>query len=48
MIELGEMQELIIKRFTSVGAFLNEEREEDEDILLQRLKFPRMQKWEIK
>ncbi|MGN9165355.1 CvfB family protein [Tissierellaceae bacterium HCP3S3_D8] len=41
MIELGEMQELIIKRFTSVGAFLNEEREEDEDILLPKSQIPK-------
>ncbi len=41
MIELGEMQELIIKRFTSVGAFLNEEREEDEDILLPKAQIPK-------
>lgn len=36
MINLGEYQELIIKRFTSVGAYLNEEIEEDEDILLPK------------
>lgn len=40
MIELGEIQELIIKRFTSVGAFLNEEVEEDEDVLLPKSQIP--------
>ena len=36
MINLGEYQELVIKRFTSVGAYLNEVIEEDEDILLPK------------
>lgn len=40
MIRLGETQELIIKRFKSVGAFLNEEIEEDEDILLPKAQIP--------
>ncbi len=40
MIENGSMQKLIIKRFTSVGAFLNEEREESEDILLPKSQIP--------
>jgi hypothetical protein len=40
MIELGEIQKLIIKRFTSVGAFLNEEKPEDEDILLPKSQIP--------
>ncbi len=41
MINLGEYQELIIKRFTSVGAYLNEEIEEDEDILLPKSQIPK-------
>lgn len=40
MIELGEIQKLRIKRFTSVGAFLNEEKSEDEDILLPKAQIP--------
>lgn len=40
MINLGEYQELIIKRFTSVGAYLNEEVEEDDDILLPKTQVP--------
>ncbi|NLW52794.1 MAG: S1 RNA-binding domain-containing protein [Tissierellia bacterium] len=38
MIKLGEMQKLYIKRFTTVGAFLNtkEDTPSDEDILLPR------------
>lgn len=40
MINLGEYQELIIKRFTSVGAFLNEEIEEDDDVLLPKAQVP--------
>jgi predicted RNA-binding protein (virulence factor B family) len=36
MIRLGQFQELKIKRFTSVGAYLNEEIEEDQDILLPK------------
>lgn len=40
MINLGEYQELIIKRFTSVGAYLNEEVEEDDDILLPKSQVP--------
>ncbi len=40
MINLGELQELIIKRFTSVGAFLNEEIEEDDDVLLPKSQIP--------
>lgn len=40
MLRLGEKQELVIKRFTSVGAFLNEELEEDEDILLPKAQIP--------
>ena len=40
MINLGEIQKLEIKRFTSVGAFLNEENPEDEDILLPKSQIP--------
>lgn len=40
MINIGEIQKLKIKRFTSVGAFLNEEREEDEDVLLPKAQIP--------
>src|SRR5699024_1883689 len=36
MIELGEMQELVIKRFTKQGAYLNEEIGEDGDVLLPK------------
>lgn len=41
MIELGEIQKLIIKRFTSQGAYLNEEIEEDEDVLLPKSQIPK-------
>lgn len=42
MIELGMIQELEVKRFTSVGAFLNEEGDtySDEDILLPTKEIP--------
>ncbi len=40
MIELGEIQDLIIKRFTSVGAYLNTEEEIDEDVLLPKSQVP--------
>ena len=42
MIELGMIQELEVKRFTSVGAFLNvaEETYSDEDILLPTKEIP--------
>jgi len=40
MINIGEVQELEVKRFTSVGAFLNEERPEDEDVLLPKSQIP--------
>jgi len=40
MIYLGEIQDLIIKRFTTVGAFLNEENAEDDDILLPKSQIP--------
>lgn len=41
MINLGEYQELIIKRFTSVGAFLNVENSKEEDILLPKAQIPK-------
>lgn len=41
MIKLGEIQTLEIKRFTSVGAYLNEEIEEDDDILLPKAQIPK-------
>ena len=41
MINLGELQELRIKRFKSVGAFLNDETEEDDDILLPKSQIPK-------
>ncbi|WFA09178.1 S1-like domain-containing RNA-binding protein [Tissierella sp. Yu-01] len=40
MINIGEIQKLKIKRFTSVGAFLNEDKVEDEDILLPKAQIP--------
>ncbi len=40
MIRLGEVQTLQIKRFTSVGAFLNEVDPEGEDILLPKAQVP--------
>lgn len=40
MIKLGEKQELKIQRFTSVGAFLNEEVPEDDDVLLPKGQIP--------
>lgn len=40
MIKLGEVQKLIIKRFTTVGAYLNTERELDVDILLPKSQIP--------
>src|SRR5699024_10587947 len=41
MIKLGERQELVIKRIKSVGAFLNEEIEEDGDVLLPKSQLPK-------
>lgn len=41
MINLGEYQNLIIKRFTSVGAFLNEENSKEEDVLLPKAQIPK-------
>lgn len=40
MIKLGEIQKLRIQRFTSVGAYLNEEDPEDDDILLPKAQVP--------
>lgn len=40
MINIGEIQKLEIQRFTSVGAFLNEENPEDEDVLLPKSQIP--------
>ncbi len=40
MVKLGKRQELIIKRFTSVGAYLNDEDDLGEDILLPKSQIP--------
>ena len=40
MIKLGKRQELIIKRFTSVGAYLNDEDDNGEDVLLSKSQIP--------
>lgn len=40
MIKLGEIQNLTIKRFASVGAYLNEEDSRGEDILLPKSQVP--------
>ena len=40
MIKLGEIQSLEIKRFTSVGAYLNEKNSKDEDVLLPKSQIP--------
>lgn len=40
MIKLGEIQRLEIKRFTSVGAYLNEKNSKDEDVLLPKSQIP--------
>lgn len=40
MIEIGRVQKLIIKRFTSVGAFLNTEGSKGEDVLLPKSQVP--------
>lgn len=40
MIELGRIQKLKIKRFASVGAFLNEDSSKDEDVLLPQSQVP--------
>lgn len=41
MIELGKIQNLIIKRFTSVGAYLNTESSNGEDVLLPKAQIPK-------
>lgn len=41
MIEIGRIQNLKIKRFTSVGAFLNTDSSKDEDILLPKSQVPK-------
>lgn len=40
MIKLGKVQKLIIKRFTSIGAYLNIDQESDDDILLPKSQIP--------
>lgn len=40
MIKIGKRQELIIKRFTSVGAYLNDEDDKGEDVLLPKSQIP--------
>ncbi len=40
MIELGVVQKLKIKRFTSVGAFLNTDESKDDDVLLPKSQVP--------
>lgn len=40
MIKLGKVQKLIIKRFTSIGAYLNIDEESDDDILLPKSQIP--------
>lgn len=40
MIKLGKIQDLTIQRFTSVGAYLNEENGKDDDILLPKSQVP--------
>lgn len=40
MIKLGKIQELEIKRFASPGAYLNEDKAEDDDILLPKKEVP--------
>lgn len=40
MIKLGKVQKLIIKRFASVGAYLNVEDESDDDVLLPKTQVP--------
>lgn len=41
MIKLGEIQDLTIKRFTAIGAYLNSEESEEDDILLPKLQVPK-------
>ncbi len=40
MIKLGKVQKLKIKRFTSIGAYLNIDEESDDDILLPKSQIP--------
>lgn len=40
MIEIGRVQKLRVKRFTSVGAFLNKDGSSDEDVLLPKSQIP--------
>ena len=40
MIRLGKIQELEIKRFASVGAYLNDENGKDDDVLLPKKQVP--------
>lgn len=40
MIRLGKIQELEIKRFTSVGAYLNDAEENGDDVLLPKSQLP--------
>lgn len=40
MIKLGKLQKLIIKRFTSVGAYLSPSEESNEDVLLPKAQIP--------
>lgn len=40
MIKLGKVQKLIIKRFTSIGAYLNTVEESGDDILLPKSQIP--------
>lgn len=41
MIKLGKIQSLEIKKFTSQGAYLNEENPEEDDILLPKKEIPK-------
>lgn len=41
MIKLGEIQELEIKRFAAVGAYLNVEESDEDDILLPKSQIPK-------
>lgn len=40
MIKLGEVQKLVVKRFTSVGAYLGINEESDDDVLLPSSQIP--------
>ncbi|WMM26019.1 S1-like domain-containing RNA-binding protein [Tissierella sp. MB52-C2] len=40
MIEVGKVQKLIIKRFTSVGAYLNTNEAREDDVLLPKSQIP--------